>query len=140
MFVFSYDEKGFYCGKSVADKSPIEDDVFLIPAYATLIKPLDDKENFTQKFDGEKWNYVPLEDIEKELNVKEDFENLRISKIKAKAGEIIINRYSIVWQLNHPRTDETYKAEYEWIDKIREISNKAELEGTAMEDINWDLI
>ncbi|MGE3299360.1 MAG: hypothetical protein AB7G52_13590 [Arcobacter sp.] len=64
----------------------------------------------------------------------------RVLSIKTKAGEIIASRYTIIWQLNHPRTDETYKAEYEWIDKIREISNKAELEGTALEDISWNLI
>lgn len=99
--------------------------------------------------------FVPLEDgnaeyelikewlknneAEPEFN-KEQLNIQRVSSIKTKASEIITSRYSIVWQLNHPRTDETYKAEYEWIDKIREISNKAELEGTALEDINWNLI
>lgn len=78
--------------------------------------------------------------IVKDFRTAKEIEKQRVLSIKSKAGEIIINRYSIVWQLNHPRIDETYKAEYEWIDKIREISNKAELEGTAMEDINWDLI
>lgn len=78
--------------------------------------------------------------IVKDFRTVYEIEEQRVSSIKAKAGEIIINRYSIVWQLNHPRTDETYKAEYEWINKIREMSNKAELEGTALEDISWNLI
>jgi len=78
--------------------------------------------------------------IVKDFRTVYEIEEQRVSSIKAKAGEIIINRYSIVWQLNHPRTDETYKAEYEWIDKIREMFNKAELEGTALEDISWNLI
>ena len=26
-----------------------------------------------------------------------------------------------------------------WIKKIREISNKAELDGTALADINWEI-
>lgn len=78
--------------------------------------------------------------IVKDFQIADEIEKHRVSSIKAKAGEIIIGRYSIVWQLNHPRTDETYKVDYTWIDKIREISNKAELEGTALEDINWNLI
>ena len=61
----------------------------------------------------------------------------RISKIKAKASELITSKYSIVWQLNHPRTDIAYAVEYAYIDGIRNISNEAEANGTALEDIDW---
>ena len=61
----------------------------------------------------------------------------RISKIKAKASELITSKYSIVWQLNHPRTDIAYTADYAYIDNIRDISNEAEANGTALEDIDW---
>lgn len=66
-------------------------------------------------------------------------ETQRIQDIKAKASELIISKYSIVWQLNHPRTDVTYASDYAYIDNIRDISNKAEVKGTALEDIDWNI-
>lgn len=70
---------------------------------------------------------------------EKEIEDIRIQLIKAKAGEIIKSKYSIEWQLNHPRLDETYLEQYHWIDNIRKISNEAELNGTALEDINWNI-
>lgn len=70
----------------------------------------------------------PIEEIEAE----------RIKSIKAKAGEIIKSKYPFEWQLNYPRLDETYLEQYNWIDNIRKISNEAEANGTALEDINWE--
>jgi hypothetical protein len=67
----------------------------------------------------------------------EDAEKQRIIQIKTKTGEIITSKYSMIWQMNHPRLDTTYTEEYAWIDNKRDISNKAELEGTALEDIDW---
>ena len=64
-------------------------------------------------------------------------EKQRILSIKAEAGRIIESRYSIIWQLNHPRMDIAYASEYAWIDSIRAISNEAELNGTHLENINW---
>lgn len=75
----------------------------------------------------------PLTDEELKLFYDEN----RINSIKAKAGEIIKSKYSIEWQLNHPRVDVTYATQYAWIDNIRAISNEAELNGTALEDISW---
>ena len=65
-------------------------------------------------------------------------EEQRIASIKAEAGSIIRNKYSIEWQLNHPRVDATYAEQYEWIDRIRAISNEAEANGTQLGDIVWD--
>lgn len=67
-------------------------------------------------------------------------EEQRISQIKAKAGELILAKYSIIWQLNHPRTDLTYASDYAYIDNIRDISNEAEANGTALEDIDWGVL
>ena len=61
----------------------------------------------------------------------------RISQIKAKASELILAKYSIIWQLNHPRTDVNYASDYAYIDGIRDVSNEAEANGTALEDIDW---
>ena len=67
-------------------------------------------------------------------------EEFRISQIKAKASELITTKYSIIWQLNHPRTDVTYASDYAYIDSIRDISNEAEANGTALEDIDWGVL
>ncbi len=66
-------------------------------------------------------------------------EKQRVLLIKQEAGRIIESKYNIYWQLNHPRLDATYADEYQWIDNIRDIGNKAELEGTALENIDWGI-
>ena len=70
----------------------------------------------------------------------EQLDAQRIDKIKAKASELILAKYSIIWQLNHPRTDVTYANDYAYIDNIRDISNEAEANGTALEDIDWRVL
>lgn len=74
-----------------------------------------------------------------EWKTPEEIEVERIQSIKAKASEIIKSKYSIEWQLNNPRLDEAYSNQYEWIDNIRKISNEAESNGTALEDIDWGI-
>ena len=70
----------------------------------------------------------------------EQLDAQRISQIKAKASELILAKYSIIWQLNHPRTDVAYAADYAYIDGIRDISNEAEANGTALENIDWGVL
>ena len=65
-------------------------------------------------------------------------EQQRVQAIKSKANELILAKYSIIWQLNHPRVDIQYKSDYDFIDNIRRTSNEAEANGTALEDINWE--
>lgn len=78
------------------------------------------------------------EKAEREDKIVKIKETQRIQQIKAKAEELILARYSIIWQLNHPRVDVQYKNDYDFIDNIRRISNEAEASGTALEDINWE--
>ena len=83
---------------------------------------------------------TPITEQEKDLILApspEEIEKQRISQIKAKASELITAKYSIIWQLNHPRTDVNYASDYAYIDGIRNISNEAEANGTALEDIDW---
>ena len=82
----------------------------------------------------DEWDYTQnkwVENIEKK-------ETQRTQQIKSKAEELILARYSIIWQLNHQRVDVQYKDDYDFIDNIRRISNEAEANGTALEDINWE--
>lgn len=68
---------------------------------------------------------------------EEELNKQRIQAIKSKASELITSKYSIAWQLNHPRTDSIYENDYAWIDNIRAISNQAEADGINVEDIQW---
>ena len=83
----------------------------------------------------DEWDYTQNKFVEDEVKANE----FRINQIKVKANELILVRYSIIWQLNHPRVDIQYKSDYDFIDNIRRISNEAEANGTALEDINWEV-
>ena len=78
-----------------------------------------------------------LKEIEDEIVKIKDLN--RIQQIKSKANELILARYSIIWQLNHPRVEIQYKSDYDFIDNIRRISNEAEANNIALEDINWEV-
>ena len=81
--------------------------------------------------------YIPTE--EEIAKQKKELEDYRIEQIKAKAKEIITSKYSIIWQLNHPRSFDEYIKDYEWIDNIRKISNEAEANNLELDEIDWGL-
>ena len=92
------------------------------PILSTTDKP---EEGQIFNFHTKRWYTKPVFAIAREEINKQ---------IKVKAGEIITAKYSIVWQLNHPRIDENYKAEYEWIDNIRNLSNEVEANNLTVEE------
>lgn len=64
MKIFNYDaNNGLLLGESMADQSPLEDGVFLVPANATEIEPLANQEGKTIHFEGGQWVYkdIPVE-------------------------------------------------------------------------------
>ena len=76
--------------------------------------------------------------INKDFRTTEEIETRRVALIKAKANEIIESIYPTFKQLNIIRLGGNDLIEMSnFIDSIRTISNKAELNGTALEDINW---
>lgn len=104
----------------------------------TEIRAIEECQEFLIQDD---WLEISLEEMMDITNpplTDEQIEVQRISSIKAKAEQLITAKYSIIWQLNHPRLDESYKDDYAYIDRIRDISNEAETNGTALEDINWN--
>lgn len=93
--------------------------------------------------------FVPPEFIEYEIGnepeellpaLEVDIEIERIQAIKSKAAELIRNKYPDYKQLNIIRIcGAELEAMSAYIDSIREISNKAEQDGTKVEDIKWQL-
>ena len=78
--------------------------------------------------------------IRKEFRLAEEIEKQRVLDIKAKAGKIITSRYSIIKQMNiYGEGGEAQLEMTTWIKKIRDISNRAEADGTALADINWEI-
>lgn len=72
------------------------------------------------------------------LALEVDIEIERIQAIKSKAAELIRNKYPDYKQLNIIRVGGSeLEAMSAYIDSIREISNKAEQDGTKVEDVQW---
>ena len=59
MIAYIYDEitKEFLYEIEV-EKSPLEEDVILMPPNSTLVQLNENKENYTQIFNGSEWEYI----------------------------------------------------------------------------------
>jgi len=55
MKIYHYDDDGIFTHESEARKSPLENDVFLIPAKATDLEPIQVEDGQVQIWDGENW-------------------------------------------------------------------------------------
>ena len=79
--------------------------------------------------------------IFKDFRTEEEIEKERISSIKAKANELIEMVYPIYKQNNilMSQIAEDIKGMNDYILNIRNISNEAEINGTKLEDINWEV-
>lgn len=59
MEIYIYDENRLFKGETgVADKSPLEENVFLIPALATNIQPPEPKDGFDIFWNVKEWEYI----------------------------------------------------------------------------------
>ena len=84
MKIYNYDENGFYVGESIADESPLEPGVFLIPAGSTTVEPLEHKGGFYIKFNSELNEFVYEE---KPIEVKEADNELSEEELEAQLQE-----------------------------------------------------
>ncbi len=62
MLVYHYDANGLYTGSGVADESPLEPGVFLVPAFSTTQAPPKTTENSVAVFSDAGWSLVEVED------------------------------------------------------------------------------
>ena len=101
MEIYNYDKDGFYISKGMADESPLEKGVFLIPANATKVKPLDYKDGFDIKFNIELNEFEYVENIvEATDKVELTKEELTDDELQAKANaEAIQTLNSTDWKV-----------------------------------------
>lgn len=103
MEIYNYDENGKYVGASMADKSPLEEDAFLIPAMATDKPPLTIREGFDVIWTGAKWEHIEKQKVKpdqpneysvwdeaswtwiEDLNLKTAYEIRMVSKARDEA-------------------------------------------------------
>jgi hypothetical protein len=60
-----------YLGECIADESPLEPGVYHIPAFATTINPLKEKDGFVIIFNNTKWEYVEIPEVVIEEEVEQ---------------------------------------------------------------------
>lgn len=56
--VYQVDDQGLYVGRAVADPSPLETDVWLIPAGCVTVAPPKAPVGKVCKWDGQQWLHV----------------------------------------------------------------------------------
>lgn len=59
-FVYQLDDQGLYVGTAVADQSPLESDVWLIPAGCVTVAPPKAPAGMVCQWDGLQWRHIEV--------------------------------------------------------------------------------
>lgn len=94
MTIFNYDKQTrLFISKTKARENPLDKGKYLIPAFATTKRPLEDKEGHTQRFTKEEsWEYVELP---KEVKVELSEEEILRREAKAELGKLKVTLNSV---------------------------------------------
>ena len=84
MKIYNYDDNCIFINEGIADESPLEPGVFLIPACSTTVEPLEHKDGFYIKFNSELNEFVYEE---KPIEVKEADNELSEEELAAQLQE-----------------------------------------------------
>ena len=84
MKIYNYDYNGIFINEGIADESPLEPGVFLIPAGSTTVEPLERKDGFYIKFNSGLNEFVYEE---KPIEVKEADNELSEEELTAQLQE-----------------------------------------------------
>ena len=113
MLAYRYDENKYYAGTQECQLDPLETklaghDVWLLPADCTREEPLEEKEGYKVKWNGEAWEYelIPIKEEEKPHELTEaDKKELQIIKLKS---ELASTDYKTLKWVDGALTDEEY--------------------------------
>jgi len=77
MKIYNYDKYGFFIKEEEAEKSPLEENVYLFPANSTILVPPTIEENELLRFVNNNWEILDMEKVKK---IKEDSEKEKITE------------------------------------------------------------
>lgn len=131
--VYQCDADGHFLGETIADESPLEPGLFLIPAGAVVQAPPAPGENERAKFDGDKWVLVAIPPImEEEAEAEpptqaEQIEMLRAIRRDAYRSESDPLKIEAEYDAVTSGTEPNYTA---WLAKVAEIKSRYPLPAT----------